>query len=72
VPFTITDHALKELCTELSGTSVAAVVSANGESFREMTSRPPSSGCATRCSISGCSSACGLAASCAIAVPSFQ
>jgi predicted Rossmann fold flavoprotein len=35
VPFTITDHALKELCTELSGTSVAAVVSCNGESFRE-------------------------------------
>ena len=34
VPFTITDH-LKELCTELSGTSVACVVSCNDQSFRE-------------------------------------
>jgi predicted Rossmann fold flavoprotein len=34
VPFTITDQ-LKDLCTELSGTSVACVVSANDESFRE-------------------------------------
>ncbi len=34
VPFTITD-GLKELCTELSGTSVASVVSCNGQSFRE-------------------------------------
>ena len=34
VPLTITDQ-LKELCTELSGTSVACVVSCNGESFRE-------------------------------------
>jgi predicted Rossmann fold flavoprotein len=34
VPFTITDQ-LKELCTELSGTSVAAEVSCNGQSFRE-------------------------------------
>ena len=34
VPFTITDQ-LKELCTELSGTSVDCVVSCNGESFRE-------------------------------------
>jgi predicted Rossmann fold flavoprotein len=34
VPFTFTDQ-LKELCTELSGTSVASVVSCNGESFRE-------------------------------------
>jgi predicted Rossmann fold flavoprotein len=35
VPFTITDHQLKELCTELSGTSVACVVSGNDQSFRE-------------------------------------
>jgi predicted Rossmann fold flavoprotein len=34
VPFTITD-GLKELCTELSGTAVAAVVRCNGQSFRE-------------------------------------
>lgn len=34
VPFIITDQ-LKELCTELSGTSADAVVSCNGESFRE-------------------------------------
>jgi predicted Rossmann fold flavoprotein len=34
VPFTITDQ-LKELCTELSGTSVDCLVSCNGESFRE-------------------------------------
>ncbi len=34
VPFIITDQ-LKELCTELSGTSVACVVNANGQSFRE-------------------------------------
>jgi predicted Rossmann fold flavoprotein len=34
VPFT-TDGRLKELCTELSGTSVACVVSGNGQSFRE-------------------------------------
>ncbi len=34
VPFIITDE-LKDLCTELSGTSVAAVVRANGQSFRE-------------------------------------
>ncbi len=34
VPFTITGQ-LKELCTELSGTSVDCVVSCNGESFRE-------------------------------------
>ena len=35
VPFTITDPLLKELCVELSGTSVDAVVRCNGESFRE-------------------------------------
>ncbi|HEY8588950.1 MAG TPA: NAD(P)/FAD-dependent oxidoreductase [Naasia sp.] len=35
VPFTITDHALKELCVELSGTSVACEARCNGESFRE-------------------------------------
>jgi predicted Rossmann fold flavoprotein len=35
VPFTITDHELKELCTELTGTSVASVVRCNGHSFRE-------------------------------------
>jgi len=35
VPFTVTDPALKELCVELSGTSVAAHVRCNGESFRE-------------------------------------
>ena len=34
VPFIITDQ-LKELCTELSGTSVACAVSSNGQSFRE-------------------------------------
>jgi predicted Rossmann fold flavoprotein len=34
VPFTITD-GLKELCVELTGTSVAAVVRCNGHSFRE-------------------------------------
>jgi predicted Rossmann fold flavoprotein len=34
VPFIITDQ-LKELCTELSGTSVACVANANGQSFRE-------------------------------------
>ncbi len=34
VPFTISGQ-LKELCTELSGTSVDCVVSCNGESFRE-------------------------------------
>lgn len=36
VPFTITDPALKALCTELSGTSVEdCVVSCNGQSFKE-------------------------------------
>ncbi|MFJ4117686.1 NAD(P)/FAD-dependent oxidoreductase [Pseudomonas psychrophila] len=34
VPFTITDH-LKEICTELSGTSVDCLVSCNDQSFRE-------------------------------------
>jgi predicted Rossmann fold flavoprotein len=34
VPFTITDR-LKELCTELSGTSVDCVAACNGQSFRE-------------------------------------
>ncbi len=34
VPFTVADQ-LKELCTELSGTSVACLVSCNGHSFRE-------------------------------------
>jgi predicted Rossmann fold flavoprotein len=34
VPFTTNDQ-LKELCAELSGTSVACVVSADGQSFRE-------------------------------------
>jgi predicted Rossmann fold flavoprotein len=34
VPFTA-DGRLKELCTELSGTSVACVVRCNGQSFRE-------------------------------------
>ena len=34
VPFTITD-GLKELCTELTGTSVDCVVRCNGHSFRE-------------------------------------
>jgi predicted Rossmann fold flavoprotein len=34
VPFTITDQ-LKEVCTELTGTSAACVVSCNGHSFRE-------------------------------------
>jgi predicted Rossmann fold flavoprotein len=35
VPFTVTDHELKALCTELSGTSVDCVAACNGESFRE-------------------------------------
>jgi predicted Rossmann fold flavoprotein len=35
VPFTITDPRLKELCTELSGTSVDCVAACNGHSFRE-------------------------------------
>ena len=36
VPFTLTDPALKALCTELSGTSVEdCVVSSNGQSFKE-------------------------------------
>lgn len=35
VPFTITDHGLKELCNELTGTSVDAIVTCNGERFRE-------------------------------------
>ncbi len=35
VPFTVTDHDLKELCTELTGTSVDAVVGCNGQRFRE-------------------------------------
>lgn len=36
VPFTLTDPALKALCTELSGTSVEdCVVSCNGQSFKE-------------------------------------
>jgi predicted Rossmann fold flavoprotein len=34
VPFTMTDQ-LKDLCTELSGTSVACLVSCNDQSFRE-------------------------------------
>lgn len=34
VPFTITDR-LKELCTELTGTSVDCVAACNGQSFRE-------------------------------------
>ncbi|SFR90285.1 hypothetical protein SAMN05428960_2960 [Mitsuaria sp. PDC51] len=34
VPFTITDQ-LKDLCNELSGTSVDCLVSCNGKSFRE-------------------------------------
>jgi hypothetical protein len=34
VPFTVTDE-LKDLCVELSGTSVACLVSCNGQSFRE-------------------------------------
>ena len=34
VPFTLSGP-LKELCTELSGTSVDCVASCNGESFRE-------------------------------------
>jgi predicted Rossmann fold flavoprotein len=34
VPFT-TNNQLKELCTQLSGTSVACLVSCNGQSFRE-------------------------------------
>lgn len=35
VPFTVTNPALKALCSELSGTSVDCVVSCNGQSFRE-------------------------------------
>ncbi len=35
VPFTVTDHQLKELCGELTGTSVASVVRSNGHSFKE-------------------------------------
>lgn len=35
VPFTVTDHELKELCTELTGTAVDALVSCNGQRFRE-------------------------------------
>ena len=35
VPFTVTDHRLSDLCNELSGTSVDALVSCNGERFRE-------------------------------------
>ena len=35
VPFTVTDPRLKELCAELSGTSVACVARCNGQSFRE-------------------------------------
>jgi len=35
VPFTVTDPALKALCSELSGTSVDCAVSCNGQSFRE-------------------------------------
>lgn len=35
VPFTISDHRLKALCTELSGTAVAASAGCNGERFRE-------------------------------------
>jgi predicted Rossmann fold flavoprotein len=35
VPFTVTDPKLKELCVELSGTAVPAVVRCNGHSFRE-------------------------------------
>ncbi len=36
VPFTLTDPQLKELCTELSGTSVEdCLVSCNGQSFKE-------------------------------------
>ena len=35
VPFTISDHRLKDLCVELSGTSADAIVSCNGERFRE-------------------------------------
>lgn len=36
VPFTITEPALKTICTELSGTSVEdCLVSCNGQSFRE-------------------------------------
>lgn len=35
VPFTVTDPKLKELCTELTGTSVDCVARCNGHSFRE-------------------------------------
>jgi predicted Rossmann fold flavoprotein len=35
VPFTVTDPALKELCVELSGTSVDCEARCNGQSFRE-------------------------------------
>jgi predicted Rossmann fold flavoprotein len=35
VPFTISDHALKDLCVELTGTAVACQASCNGQSFRE-------------------------------------
>jgi predicted Rossmann fold flavoprotein len=35
VPFTVTDPRLKELCTELTGTSVDCVASCAGHSFRE-------------------------------------
>lgn len=35
VPFTITDHELNDLCNELSGTSADALVSCNGQRFRE-------------------------------------
>ena len=35
VPFTITDHELSDLCNELSGTSADALVSCNGQRFRE-------------------------------------
>jgi predicted Rossmann fold flavoprotein len=35
VPFTVTDPKLKELCTELTGTSVDCVASCHGHGFRE-------------------------------------
>lgn len=35
VPFTITDHELSDLCNALSGTSADAIVSCNGQRFRE-------------------------------------
>lgn len=35
VPFTITDHELSDLCNELTGTSADALVSCNGQRFRE-------------------------------------